>query len=106
MNLFVSAGVSVNGGGWGRSGDTYGFGVNVAGASSQQIAYLKAGGTGISNGDGALSYGPETSFETYYDWKISKNSHFALFYEFFANPSFNRDRGPVSIFEPRLHWEF
>jgi len=26
-------------------------------------------------------------------------------YQFISNPAFNRDRGPVSVFEGRLHWE-
>jgi high affinity Mn2+ porin len=27
-------------------------------------------------------------------------------YQFVANPAFNRDRGPVSVFSTRFHWEF
>jgi high affinity Mn2+ porin len=102
----VQLGVSVKGAAWRRPGDTVGLMGNVVGASSQQQAFLKAGGTGILNGDGNLSYAPETSLETYYDFAITKSCHLALDYQFFANPAFNRDRGPVSVFLARLHWEF
>jgi hypothetical protein len=27
-------------------------------------------------------------------------------YQFITDPAFNRDRGPMSIFAARLHWEF
>jgi high affinity Mn2+ porin len=58
------------------------------------------------DGDGALSYRPEKVLETYYDLQISKNVHAALDYQFIDDPAFNRDRGPVSVFGARLHWEF
>ena len=28
-----------------------------------------------------------------------------LDYQFISDPAFNRDRGPVSVFGARLHWE-
>jgi high affinity Mn2+ porin len=102
----VQLGLSLKGDAWHRPGDTFGFMGNVIGASSQQQAYLKAGGTGILNGDGNLSYAPELSIETYYDIAIGKNCHLAFDYQLFANPAFNRDRGPVNVFLARLHWEF
>jgi high affinity Mn2+ porin len=102
----VQLGLSVKGAVWCRPGDTFGLMGNLLGASFQQIAFLHAGGQGISDGDGNLTYAPEMSLETYYDWVIAKNMHFALDYQFFANPAFNRDRGPVSVFELRYHWEF
>ena len=105
-NWTVSLGLSVKGAAWHRPGDTFGFAGILTGASSQQQAFLKAGGTGITDGDGNLSYAPETSFETYYDIAIAKNMHFGLDYQFFANPAFNRDRGPVNVFLLRYHWEF
>ena len=56
--------------------------------------------------DGVLNYGWEKILETYYDFKIWKTLHCALDYQFIDNPAFNRDRGPVSVFAVRLHWEF
>jgi high affinity Mn2+ porin len=67
---------------------------------------LKAGGTGILNGDGNLSYTPEMSLETYYDIALAKGCNLAFDYQFFGNPAFNADRGPVNVFATRLHWEF
>ena len=57
------------------------------------------------DGDGALNYGWEKALETYYDFDVWKTIHFTLDYQFIANPAFNRDRGPVSAFAARLHWE-
>lgn len=102
----VQLGTSVKGEAWRRPGDTFGFMGNLVGASSEQQAFLKAGGTGILNGDGNLSYAPEISFETYYDIALAKSTHLAFDYQFFANPAFNRDRGPVNVFQARLHWEY
>ena len=102
----LQLGVSVKGDAWRRPGDTFGFDGNLVGASSQQQAFLKAGGTGILNGDGNLTYACEKSLETYYDIGIGKGCHIALDYQFFADPAFNRDRGPVSVFGGRFHWEY
>jgi high affinity Mn2+ porin len=66
VNWTASLGLSVKGGGWHRPGDTIGLAGVLAGASSEQQAFLKAGGTGILNGDGNLSYACEKSLETYY----------------------------------------
>jgi high affinity Mn2+ porin len=102
----LQLGLSVKGAGWRRPGDTFGLLGNLVGASSQQQAFLKAGGTGILNGDGNLSYGCEKSIETYYDLAITKDLHLAFDYQFFADLAFNRDRGPVNVFAARLHWGF
>jgi high affinity Mn2+ porin len=102
----VQLGLSVKGAAWCRPGDTFGLCGNLVGASSQQQAFLKAGGTGILDGDGNLSYACEKSFETYYDFEIGKGLHLAFDYQFFLDPAFNSDRGPVNVFQARLHWEF
>jgi high affinity Mn2+ porin len=102
----VQLGVSVKGAAWCRPGDTFGICGNLVGASSEQQNFLKAGGTGILNGDGNLSYDSEKSFETYYDIAISKNLRLAFDYQFFLDPAFNRDRGPVDVFGARVHWEY
>jgi high affinity Mn2+ porin len=52
-----------------------------------------------------LSYGWERVLETYYDFRIRKQIHGALDYQFITNPAFNRDRGPVSVFGARVPWE-
>jgi high affinity Mn2+ porin len=104
-NWSASLGVSVKGTGWNRPDDTLALAGILSGASADQIEFLKAGGTGILNGDGNLSYSPEKVLETYYDFPIGKTAHFTFDYQFVGDPAFNADRGPVSIFGVRLHWE-
>ena len=102
----ASVGVSVKGDAWRRHGDTWGLACIVSGASRDNQQFLKAGGTDMLDGDGTLNYEPEKVLETYYDFHLWKTFHATLDYQFVANPAFNRDRGPVSIFGARLHWEF
>ncbi|MGA2410240.1 MAG: carbohydrate porin [Candidatus Binataceae bacterium] len=105
VNYMGSVGASVNGSAWQRAGDTFGLAGVMSGISRANQRFLNAGGTGILDGDGALSYGWEEVLETYYDWTVWNSVHFAVDYQFVANPAFNRDRGPVSVFGGRLHWQ-
>jgi high affinity Mn2+ porin len=105
-NYSASLGVSVKGEAWHRRDDTFGLAGVMSGISRANQRYLAAGGLGILDGDGALNYGAEKVLETYYDVKLWKNLHAAADYQFFANPAFNRARGPVSVFGTRVHWEF
>jgi high affinity Mn2+ porin len=105
VNYTGSVGISVKGAAWNRAGDTFGLAGVMNGISRANQRFLNAGGTGILDGDGALSYGWEEVLETYYDWTVWKSLHFALDYQFVANPAFNRDRGPVNILGSRLHIE-
>jgi len=102
----ASLGVAVKGEGWHRPDDTFGLAGVLNGASSNNQRFLQAGGLDILDGDGALTYGWEKILETYYDFKIWRTLHSAVDYQFVVDPAFNRDRGPVSIFGVRLHWEF
>jgi high affinity Mn2+ porin len=105
VNWTASLGVSVKGDTWQRPDDTFGLAGVVSGASSSNQKFLEAGGLGILAGDGALSYGSEKALETYYDIQAWKTVHAAVDYQFISNPAFNRDRGPVSVFGGRFHWE-
>jgi high affinity Mn2+ porin len=106
INHSASFGISVKGDAWHRRDDTIGLAGVMSGISRVNQEFLAAGGTGVLDGDGALNYGWEKAFETYYDCKLSKNLRAALDYQFVADPAFNRDRGSVSVFATRLHWEF
>jgi len=106
VDYTVTAGLSVKGARWGRPDDTFGLADVANGLSHVHQEFFEAGGTGILAGDGALSYGWEKILETYYDFKIWKTTHAALDYQFITDPAFNQDRGPVSIFGARFHWEF
>jgi high affinity Mn2+ porin len=101
-----SLGVSVKGDASRRSGDAAGLAAVMSGISKVNQQYLKAGGTGILDGDGNLNYGKEFALETYYDHAFPRQIHWTLDYQFVANPAFNRDRGPVSVLSTRFHWEF
>lgn len=102
----ATAGVSIKGEFWHRPNDTVGVADAVNAISKVHQEFFAAGGTGILAGDGALSYGLENAVETYYDFQLWKTVHAALDYQFIVNPAYNRDRGPVSVFGARLHWEF
>jgi high affinity Mn2+ porin len=101
-----SVGLSLNGDLWHRPDDTFGLAGLANGISKQAQEFFEADGTGILAGDDGLNYGWEKIIETYYDFKIWKNIHAAVDYQFITNPAFNRARGPVSVFAGRLHWEF
>ena len=105
-NDSITFGTSIKGAAWHRPDDTFGLAGAFAGASKDQQAFLEVGGTGILDGDGALNYGWEKVVEAYYDFSLWYDIHFALDYQYVDNPSFNRDRGPVSIFAARVHWQF
>jgi len=105
-NWSASLGVSVKGEAWRRPGDTFGLAGIASGASRDNQKFLEAGGTDMLDGDGALSYAPEKILEIYYDFRIWKSVHATLDYQFVTDPAFNRDRGPVSVFGARWHWEF
>ena len=102
----ASAGVNVKGSRWGRPDDTFGLAGVINGLSPVAAKFFAAGGTGILVGDGTLTYGTERILETYYDAQIWKGVHLAFDYQFITNPAYNQDRGPVSVFAGRLHFEF
>jgi high affinity Mn2+ porin len=102
----ATAGLSVKGELWSRTNDTVGLAGVANGISKVHQDFLAAGGDGILAGDGALNYGWEKILETYYNCGITKAIQMTVDYQFIANPAFNRDRGPVSVFGARLHWEF
>lgn len=106
VNHSGSLGVSVKGEAWHRPDDTIGVAGVVSGISHANQQFLAAGGVGILDGDGTLNYAVERILEMYYDRKIAKHLNGALDYQFIANPTFNKDRGPVSVFGARLHLEF
>jgi len=106
IDYTASLGLSFNGESWHRPGDTFAIAGALNGITSAHQEYFAAGGTGILAGDGNLTYSPEKIIETYYDFDVWKSVHFALDYQFIGAPAFNQDRGPVSVFAGRLHWEF
>ncbi len=100
-----SVGLSLKGASWSRSDDTLGVAVLLNGLSDDHRAYLARGGYGFIIGDGQLNYAPEEIIETYYLLNLIKGLDMAGDYQFVNNPAYNADRGPVSIFSLRLHYE-
>src|SRR6185312_2256833 len=91
---------------WGRPDDRIGVAGVIEGLSAEAQAFFAAGGLGILIGDGALNYRTERVLEAYYAIALAKWATLTLDYQYFVNPAFNADRGPVSIYSSRLHLEF
>lgn len=102
----AALGLSLKGEFWHRPNDTFGLAGVLNGITRVHQEFFQAQGTGILAGDYGLNYGWEKVLETYYDFQIWKTIRGALDYQFVSNPAFNRDRGPVSVFGARLHWEY
>jgi high affinity Mn2+ porin len=102
----LSLGTVLKGTAWGRPNDAIGIGGVVEALSPQARAYFAAGGLGILIGDGQLNYREEKILEVYYAYRIDKWSALTFDYQFIADPGYNADRGPVSIFAARFHAEF
>lgn len=102
----ISLGAVVKGTAWGRPADRIGIAGVAESLSPQARAYFAAGGLGILIGDGRLNYRPEKILETYYAYAINDWTTLSFDYQYVRNPGYNADRGPVSIFAGRLHFEF
>ena len=102
----VATGISLKGNKWGRPDDTFGFAAIVNEISNEHVAFLNDGGLGILVGDGILPHpGPEQIIETYYQFPVY-SMMMTVDYQFIVNPAYNEDRGPVSVFGVRLHYQF
>jgi len=102
----LSFGAVLRGNAWGRPDDKIGVAGVVEGLSPVARAYFAAGGLGILIGDGQLNYRPEQILEAFYAYSLNKWATLTFDYQFVANPGYNADRGPVSIFSGRLHAQF
>ena len=101
-----SLGAVLKGSGWGRPDDKVGVGGVLEGLSPAARAYFAAGGLGILIGDGRLNYRQEKVLESYYAFSVNKWVTLSPDYQIIADPAYNADRGPVSVFSLRLHVEF
>lgn len=101
----LSAGASIKGNSWGRANDTYGLAFAFNGISSSQINYLSQGGYTMFIGDGKIAYQGERILETYYSVNLFKGAYMSADYQYIQNPAYNSNRGPVSFFGFRAHFE-
>jgi hypothetical protein len=90
---------------WHRPQDKVGAAFVANGISADHQRYLALGGLGFLLGDGALSYGLEKIFETYYTAHLWRGIYFAADYQHVTNPGYNQARGPVDIVSFRIHVE-
>jgi high affinity Mn2+ porin len=101
----LSGGVSLAGRLWRRPKDSIGAGAVRNYLSGDQRAYLAAGGLGFIIGDGRIDYRPEAIVESYYAYQLNRMTTLSLDYQHIANPAYNHDRGPVSVYSLRVHIE-
>ena len=78
----------------------------MTGLSGVHAQYLARGGLDFMIGDGGLTYGPEYTFESYYNARLIKGVFAAVDLQHVTNPAYNRDRGPVWIGSLRVHLEW
>ena len=83
-----------------------GLGLSYEALSTQQRAYLAAGGCGFSLCDGALDYGFEKVLEAYYRAQLGKYLQFGPDFQFIEDPGYNRARGPARVVGLRLHLNY
>lgn len=107
INRSLALGAALTGTAWGRKDDTVGVAAVVNQMSQSARRYFAAGGLGILIGDGRLpNYGTEDILEAYYSAQLTEWLAAGADYQFVADPAYNRDRGPVSVFAVRLHAQF
>jgi hypothetical protein len=102
----LTVGASVKGKRWFRPRDTVGLAFVQNGLSRVHQRYLSAGGLGYFIGDGRLNYDPERIIEAYYSLQAFKGLWLSGGWQYFWNPAYNKDRGPVRLYSIRMHCEF
>lgn len=107
INRSFSAGLSIQGSGWGEPGHSLGLALAQNALSDAARRYFAAGGLGLLIGDGRLpQYGPEQIAEAYYAVKVMPGLAISLDLQRLVHPAYNTQRGPVTVLGARLHAEF
>ncbi len=105
IDRLISTGISVAGARWKRPFDTAATAFTSSGVAAVHAAYLARGGLDFIIGDGRLTYGRESIWESYYSARLFPGFFATLDSQRVANPAFNRDRGPVWVSSLRFHLE-
>jgi hypothetical protein len=105
MDRLATAGLSVKATRWKRPNDVVATALTVGGLSAVHSRYLALGGYDFLIGDGALHYGPETTWESYYCAQLFSGFFATVGASHVNNPAYNQDRGPVWMGTLRLHIE-
>ena len=101
----VEAGLMFFGPRWRRKFDRAGLVFATNGIAADHKFYLQHGGLGFLLGDGNLTYGRETIFETYYNAHLWRGLYGGVDLQHINNPGYNRDRGPIVVPGIRVHVE-
>lgn len=102
----LELGGDYSGDAWRRKNDRVGAAFSLNAISGDHARYLALGGIGFLLGDGALSYGCEKIFETYYTAHVWRGTFVSFDLQHVNNPGYNQDRGPVLVPGLRLHVDF
>jgi high affinity Mn2+ porin len=105
IDRLASFGVSFTGTRWKRKYDTAGSAFTVSGLSGVHALYLARGGLDFIIGDGALRYGTERVWESYYSARVVEGFFTTINVQRIVNPAYNQDRGPLWVASLRLHLE-
>ena len=105
VDQHISLGSDLRGRKWKRPYDKVGSAFVLNGISGDHQTYLALGGLGFILGDGGLTYGRETIWETYYNGHVWRGAYIGGDVQRIWNPGYNRDRGPATVFGLRLHIE-
>jgi hypothetical protein len=105
IDRLASFGGSVTGTRWRRKDDTAGSAFTVSGLAGVHAVYLARGGLDFIIGDGALHYGAEKIWETYYSVRLIPGFFTTIDVQRIVNPAYNQDRGPLWAASLRLHLE-
>jgi high affinity Mn2+ porin len=103
IDRLASAGVSLKGTRWKRKEDVIATAFTAGGLSAVHREYLAAGGTDFLIGDGQLNYAPEYVWESYYSAKLFPGLFMTFDVQHDNNLAYNHARGPVMIYQIRLH---
>lgn len=102
----LELGAFTTGARWHRPNDRTGAAFVANGIVVAHQQYLALGGLGFLLGDGALTYGPEKSFEGFYTAHLWRGLFASFDLQHIDNPGYNRARGPVLVPGIRAHVDF
>ncbi len=91
---------------WKRRFDRAGIAFVSNAIKKDHQKYLALGGSGFLLGDGGLTYGRESIFESYYTAHMWKGMYLGPDIQHINNPGYNQARGPVFVGGLRAHFEF
>ena len=106
VDRHVSAGIQIAGARWGRAADRVGIAAVQHDLSEIHREYLAVGGAGFLLGDGRLTYGSERIVECYYRWQATRLLQLSGDAQWIANPGYNRDRGPATVYSFRANLRY